>query len=115
MSIGYVILFFAMLIPAFIAMAFASRHWLALVWNFTWFLILAKVGLKAFDSEWGAFPALMFAINYAVRAMRATDRPKFNVQMWNFRTRQTAPSEPQQPRIKEKKVDDVIEAEFREL
>jgi len=126
MSVGYLFLFVLMLVPAFLAMAIASRNGLAVFWNFAWYLIFAQVGLKAFGSEWGAFPALVFALNYGFRAMRQRERPKFDVRLWNFvnpygaRPAQNAEAAPQvegeasQAR-KAKATDEVIDAEFREV
>ncbi|HVJ63900.1 MAG TPA: hypothetical protein VM901_01455 [Bdellovibrionota bacterium] len=127
MSLGYFFLFTLMLVPAFLAMAIASRSSLALFWNFAWYLIFAQVGLKAFGSEWGAVPALAFALNYGFRAMRQRERrPKLDVRLWNFvnpygkRPAQSAEAAPQvegeaTSARKAKAADEVIDAEFREL
>ncbi len=108
MSIPYAIAFALMLIPSMIAMAIASKHWAALIWNYTWFLILARVGLEAFGSVWGAFPALVFALNYAFRAMRPRAAiPAFNMHFWGARPSHSEPAK--QPSAR---VGDVIDAEF---
>jgi hypothetical protein len=116
MSIPYAILFTLMLIPALIAVAFASRRWPAILWNFTWFLIFAKVGLEAFGSLWGAFPALLFALNYALRAMRSDPRPQLNIRMWGrgAGVHHTVPKgQPPAGSTEKPRKNDVIEAEFR--
>lgn len=98
-----------MLLPAVIAVAIASGHWLALIWNFTWFLVWARVGVEAFDSTWGAFPALIFAWQYAFRAMRRRDRPAFAFKMWNMKP----PSESQSTRDAIPSKEPILDAEFR--
>lgn len=111
MDYGWLIVFAAMVVPGLIAVAIASTHWMALLWNFTWFLIFARVGLEAFGSAWGAFPALVFVVNYAMRAMRPRTRPAFNFKFRNFGAAPPSPSSRPEPR--EVKVPDTIEAEFR--
>lgn len=117
MSLGYLFLFIIMVVPSLIAVAIAPRSFVAVIWNYTWFLILAKVGLLAFDSTWGAVPALFFTLQYAIRMSRPRPAhiPNINFRAWMKasanRHEQSAPQAPTNP--KSAQGPQVIEAEFR--
>lgn len=119
MNWGYFFLFLIMCFPALLAVAIAPRSIPALIWNNAWFLIFAKVGQLAFDSVWGALPAFMFAIQYAIRSTRPRrpNIPPINFKIFTQRStfeprnpnRDSSPNEKPKSQIS----GEILEAEFR--
>lgn len=76
MSLFGLLIFVFMLMPASVAVFFAARAPLFIVWNFAWFWVLAKVGVWAFGAYQGAYPALFFVLLYTYRAMTKPQRSR---------------------------------------
>ena len=98
-----------MLPPAFITVAIAAKGFKSMIWNFAWFLLLAKVGILAFDSLYGSYPAVFLALLYTHRMLQ--NRSSLKVSSFNFSNFQ---SRPMRPKKNETVLGegDVIEAEF---
>lgn len=114
----FFVIFFLMIVPALFSLAFASRHWLAIIWNGFWYMVLGEVAIRAFNSTNGKYVGLTFLMLYLYRAL-TRPTPSMRFQFRNLKTYgptyQRASSRPKPEREAQPLEREVIEAEYRRI
>jgi len=110
MDLFWMLAFLCMLPVALVTVAIAAKRPSALIWNYIWFFIFAKVGLLAFASVWGGYPGILCAIWYTSRVInnRSAITSHFSLR---FPTKAARSSVFQERPVPDE--DGVIDAEFR--
>ncbi len=114
----FIVVLFIMIVPALLSLAFASRHWMAILWNGFWYMILGEVSVRAFGTPDAKYLGLAFFIAYVYRALvRPKPSVRFQFQQMNqygpHPSRPTArPTPSREPPPSER---EVFEAEYKRI
>jgi hypothetical protein len=114
----FFVILFVMIAPALLSLAFASRHWIAVLWNGFWYMLLGEVAVRAFDTPDAKYLGLAFFVAYIYRALvRPAPSIKFQFQQMNrYGPRPTRPSPQAAPsREAPPSEREVIEAEYKRI
>lgn len=117
----FFVLFLLMIPAALMSVAFASRHWFAIIWNGFWYLIFNEVAVRAFDSPQAKYIGYVLMFCYLIKAL-SRPQPSIRFQMHNLRSYRPTPRAAHTEREREVREEfhptlgeKVIEAEYRRL
>ncbi len=111
-------IFLLMIFPAMLSLGFASRHWLAILWNGFWYMALGEVAIRAFGTPNAKYVGLAFFVAFIFRAF-SRPRPSVRFQFQQMRTSGPRPARPASrppPEREAKPLErEVIEAEYKRI